>query len=322
MIKLIKRERKVNMTKDLLKLIVVILAIVIITSIVIYFTNQKGYGSSFYDDYDNYVASQEYENLSYISKDTTRADLSYNSLISLSTEIDLQYSLFTCLNKELIYWVSLSKYLDDVKSSYYNNYKTELSAIKDIFSGNDGVAKLSEDFYNFVNSSTTYIVSNSNSVANFNAYVKKLGISLIKLNNQSLNLLNCIKAVVINNIYDGKIPYTVQTSLLNLQTLQAEQIIKTYSVTSGETSSANISALASYLTSITEVYDYLISSGTSYSYENSKEFIDAISILTQEQISEYLASFSKETYLYNVSDLALLNELTVIYNYISENGGA
>ena len=246
MIKLIKRERKVNMTKDLLKLIVVILAIVIITSIVIYFTNQKGYGSSFYDDYDNYVASQEYENLSYISKDTTRADLSYNSLISLSTEIDLQYSLFTCLNKELIYWVSLSKYLDDVKSSYYNNYKTELSAIKDIFSGNDGVAKLSEDFYNFVNSSTTYIVSNSNSVANFNAYVKKLGISLIKLNNQSLNLLNCIKAVVINNIYDGKIPYTVQTSLLNLQTLQAEQIIKTYSVTSGETSSANISALASY----------------------------------------------------------------------------
>lgn len=299
------------MSKDIIRIIVVIVLIAIVTTIVWFVINKPDDNKKLYDNYISLTKDDGYKNYDYFTKEIIDENNgNVYTILDESFRLKQHFRLIEAIKNQIEKDLILLDYVSTVDSKVQDNLLNRLKNYNNVAFGDDGVSYQARYLYE-------YITRNKVDNTVKNGLIIKLINVMHEMEIVGRELIGDLNNFVVTYVYNGTKIEDIAYVLSDMHSVIASACSMYENVGNDDSLNENIGKYENYLTRV----ESLIEQGEKNGYntlasEDMQEFILNYNLLSRELIIELLNADNKTEYITNQTDQAITYSLTKVLNFL------
>ncbi len=299
------------MSKDIIRIIVVIVLIAIVTTIVWFVINKPDDNKKLYDNYISLTKDDGYKNYDYFTKEIIDENNgNVYTILDESFRLKQHFRLIEAIKNQIEKDLILLDYVSTVDSKVQDNLLNRLKNYNNVAFGDDGVSYQARYLYE-------YITRNKVDNTVKNGLIIKLINVMHEMEIVGRELIGDLNNFVVTYVYNGTKIEDIAYVLSDMHSVIASACSMYENVGNDDSLNENIGKYENYLTRV----ESLIEQGEKNGYntlasEDMQEFILNYNLLSRELIIGLLNADNKTEYITNQTDQAITYSLTKVLNFL------
>lgn len=296
------------MSKDLLRLLVVVILIAGITTAVYFILNQPDKKRKMYNDYISQIQTEEYQDYNYLTKEWEISNSQNTSSLALNNpNIAKHLKMCDALKTQVEENLLLLNYAKKVDETAQKSLKKKIETYNEKAYGKNGVSYQAKYLYNY------YV--NGYDVYNLPALLQQLFKAMHEMEISATEVLNELVPYVQKNVFNGQRPDDLKYVLNDVYAVIASAT--TAYTNSGATDELfkNYSNFTSYITKVESLIEQGNQSGFN-TLTDLSDFVSAYNKVDRNEVLNLLKSTDKTKFINDKTDEALKTNLTTLLNFM------